>query len=435
MGLTEEINKPIMTTFRRAWIKRRSASTGLYETNWFEITEFVTKWGKVKSSVDELKLNQFKFSGISLICRNDEGKFNPESNPTSLWNGFMTRFRTKLKVESGYFENGDVNGTELPTDSTQGIYILTDDVVINAVNNTATLKFKALTSVFDEVKAKEVAGLGATLTANGIITLIRDHTDGSANFVFQQFISASAWIISTTTNNFNLATTTSIGDKSCWQIMQKLAETEGFILMINRTGGIEFRGRDERTATSQFTFEGQGFKNANVIKLLEYREPITKFFNHIRYKFLEADTETSYVTAGTVTTVDPSTSTWKYGSRTLEIQNTFLSNTATAQSVADNLRTEFGIIEEEIKIEAKFTPQLEVSDKVLFNYHSYSLEGEVNLWDTQDWASDTATLPDDGLSWAGEEGENFDWNDVPFKILSKQTNLDKFTSTFILRRI
>jgi hypothetical protein len=436
MTLVDEINKPIMKTFRRAWIKRRSNTTGLYETDWFEITDFVKKWGKIKNSVDGIKINDFKQSGITLMCRNDEGKFNPESNPTSLWYNFMTRFRTLLRIEAGYFENGDINGTELPTDSTQGVFILTDDVVISAVSNTATLKFKSLISVLDEVKAKEVAGLGATLTSSEIVTQIRDHTDGSSNFVFQQFISSGAWAIQTTTINYNLATTTSIVDKSCWELMQNLAEAEGFIIMINRTGGIEFRDRDERTTASQFTFEGQGFKDPNVIKLLEYKEPITKFFNHIRFKWDELDTETSWVTAGTVTTVDPSTLAWKYGTRTLSFENRFVLSQTTAQTIADNLLSLFGTdILEEIQIQSKFCPQLEISDKVLFNYRSYSLEGEEDLWDQKDWASDTATLPDDGLTWAGLIGENFDWNNVPFKIISKEVDLDRFSNSFILRKL
>ena len=431
MTITNEINRSSSNVFRRAYIKRRSNTTGLYETNWVEITEFVKKWGKIQQSVDELKINEFKHSGINLVVINDEGKFNPETNVVSLWFGFMTRFRTLLKIEVGYLED---DGTELPTNSIQGIFILTNDVKINGHTNDAVLQFKSLQSVFNEVKAKEVTGIGATLTASEIITKFRDHTDGSGNFIFQQFISSGAWNIAATTNNYNLATSTSIGDKTCWDVMRKLSESEGYILLINKSGGFEFRNRDVRSAVSQFSFFGQGFKDPNVIRLKEFKEPITKFFNRIRFKWKSEDTETSYVTSGTITAVDPSLSTWKYGVRTLEIENTFLLSQTVAQGISDNLLTEFNEISEEIKVLTKMCPQLEISDKISFSYRSYDLTSDETIWNTFDWASATANLPADA-EWADESGENFDWNGVPFKIISKILDLDKFTNMFILRKL
>lgn len=417
-----EINKPVCDVFRRAYIKRRSNTTGLYESSWYEISDYVKKWGTIQNSVDETNLNVFKHSGISLICRNDEGKFNPESNINSFWYGYMTRFRTLLKIEAGYIDEDD---NELPTTTTQGIFILTNDIPINAVKNEAVLNFKSLVSVFVEVVATEVVGLGATQTASDLITKIRDHTDGSGNVVFRQFISSASWTIQTTTNNYNPATTTSLDGLSCWKLMSKLAEAEGFILLINRTGGLEFRDRDERTTTSQFTFCGQGFRNQNVIRLDEYLEPINKYYNYFRLKYLEGDTSTSYVTSGTTTAVDPSSTAWQYGSRTYEFENLFINNTATAQSICDDRRDQFDDIKDEVKITAKFCPQLEISDKITFNYRNYDLADEI-LWDMFNW---------DEENWNDESGEIFDWYNIGFKILSKKTNLDKFTANFLLRRL
>lgn len=432
MTLTQEINKPISNVFRRAFIRRRSASTGLYEADWQDISEFVTKWGTIKSSVDEVSLNNFKQSGMNLTVRNDEGKFNIETNPTSLWSGFMTRFRTLVKIEAGYIEK---DNTELPVDPIQGIFIMTNDVRISGVKNTAVLGCRSLTSIFDEVLVTDIVGMGATQTASDFITKIRDHTDGSGNFVFQQFISSGAWTIQSTTTNYNAATTTSLDGLTSWEFMNKMAEAEDFILMINRSGGIEFRDRDERTTTSQFSFFGQGFKDQNIIKLEEHREPITKFFTFIRLKWQTGDTSTSYVTAGTTTSVDPTSNIWKYGSRIYEFENEFIPNISTAQAIADNLLSSFAnIILEEVRITVKFTPQLEISDKTLLNYHSYSVEDDT-LWDTEDWASNAATLPQDGMSWADESGENFDWTNKPFKILSKQLNLDKFMTRFTIKKL
>lgn len=421
-SLDATINKPVCNVFRRAYIKRRSNTTGLYETDWFEITDYIKKWGTIKTAIDDVKLNDFKHSGINITCINDEGKFNPESDVSSFWYNYMTRFRTLLKIESGYETSEDI---ELPSTSTQGIFILTNDVPINVVRNEALFQFKSIVSVFDEVLVTDVVGMGITGTASELITKIKDHTDGAGNYVFQQFISSGAWSIQTTTTNYNCVTSTSLDGLSCWEFMQKMAEAERNILLINRIGDFEFRDRDERTTTSQFNFYGQGFKDQNVIKLNSYNEPISKFYNYVRLKFLEADTSTSYVTSGTTTSVDPSATAWKYGVRKYEFENEFIINTATAQIIADDIRNEFDEIREELKVTAKFMPQLEISDKVSFSYRNYSL-ADHPLWDVVDW---------DDFDWADEEGDILNWVDIGFKVLSKKTNLDKFTTDFILRRI
>ena len=276
--------------------------------------------------------------------------------------------------------------------------------------------------MFDEVVITDIPGLNATQTAYDVITKIRDHTDGSGNYVFREFITSTSWTIQTTTNNYIFDTTTNIAAMSCWELMNKLAEAEGYILLINRFGGIEFRNRDERTTTSQFSFYGQGFKDQNIISLDEVKEPINKFYNYIRLKYVDADTSTSYVTAGTATTVDPSLSSWKYGVKRYEFENTYITNTLTAQNIASNLLNIYeNNINEELKLKTKFCPQLEVSDKILLNYRSYVLQ-DVMLWDISKWATDAAYLPEDS-EWADESGENFDWTNVEFKILSRKERL------------
>lgn len=422
--------QPIANVFvPRAFVKRRSASTGLYESTWQEITEFIKGWGGLKSSIDDLKLNRFTQTGVTLKGRNDEGKFNPESSANSLWNGFLTRYRTLVKIEGGYLNTNGSDFTEFPTDTSLGIFIMSDEIPIRASTkgrgNDATIKCKSLVSVFDEVRATDIVGLGSTQTASELVTRIRDHTDGSGNLIFRQFISLSSWTIQTTTNNYNFATSTSLDRLTAWEMMVKLAEAEGHILLINRLGGIEFRNRNERTSTSQFTFYGQSFARPNIISLDNYVEALNKHFNFFRLKFEEGDTTTSYVTAGTITTVDPSNTSWIYGSKVYNFDNTFITNTTTAQTIVNNLFAEFEPVKEEIDLTANFTPQLEISDKVLLNYKSYDL-ANATLWDQFNW---------DEASWDAEAGENFEWIDQPFKILSIQHDLNKYITKFKLREI
>lgn len=422
MGLEFEINRPDARVFRRAFIKRRQTSNGKYETNWFEITKYVKKWGSYSRNVDAIRLNRFVHSGANLKVRNDTGAFNPEDNQTSLWSGYMTRYRTLLKIEAGYWDDDQ---TELPTDTTLGVFIMNDEIPISGVTNEATIKAKSLSSVLSEVRASDVAGITTTLTANQIIGSIRDHTDGSGNFYLREFITSTSWTIQTTTNSYFFGTTTAFGSMSCWDLMEKLAETEGYLLLINRSGGIEFRNRDERTTTSQFSFRGLGFNEMSVIRLNEYKEPLNKLYTYFRLKYLTADTSTSYVTAGSTSSVDPSSTAWKYGSRQYDFSFEFANNTTAAQNIVNNLFNTFSVLKDEVNILTKLAPQLEISDKVTLSYRSYDLANTV-LWNLFKW---------DEVLFPTESGENFDFNNVNFKLLSVNHDLDNFTSSFQMREI
>lgn len=422
MSIATEIKKPIADVFRRCSIRRRAADTALYEASWVDITEYIKRWGSIKSAVDDVRFNRFKNSGITITVSNNEGTFNPESNVTSLWNGYLTRYRTLVKIDAGYTADDD---TEYPTTTTQGIFIMTDEIPISGVSNDVKIRCKSLTSVFDEVNATDVAGLGATQTASDLIAKIRDHSDGSGNVIFRQFISSSAWTIQTTTTNYNLATSTSIGSMSCWALMNKLAEAEGNVLLINREGGFEFRDRDERTTTSQFDLLGLGYKNMNIKRLTSYRESLNKYYNYFRLKWKTEDTSTSYVTAGTTTSIGPSNASWKYGQRVYNFDNDFFQTASTAQTIVDNQFTEFSAIKEELQIETKMIPQIEVLDKITVYHISYNL-ANTTLWNQFNW---------DEANWAEEGGENFNFEGVGFKILSRQFNLDNLTTSFNVRRI
>lgn len=417
--LASEINSPSSDIFRRLQVKRRSRADGLYEANWQDLTEFVKKWGTIETSVDDLKLNRFRHSGINITCRNDTGDFNDETNLSSHWFGYMTRYRSLVRIQAGY----DTGDGELPSDSTQGIFILNDEIEQDAGTNEVTLRCSSIQSVFDEVRAREVNFGSLTAVASEIVTRIRDHTDGSGNFVFRQFITSTAWTISSTTSNYVLNTNT-LEDMTCWGLMEKLAEAETFVLLVNRTGGLEFRNRDPRQSTSQFSFYGQGFQNQNVIKLNGEKESINKLYTFVRVKYLAADTATSYVTAGTTTTVSPTSLTWRYGQRVYEFENTFIANTTTAQTIADGAQSEYGTVRKELDFNAKFHPTLEVLDRVDFSYRSYDV-GFNNLWDVMVWDTD---------DWS-REGNNFDYDGKNYKLLGKKINLDNFSMGVKAREI
>ena len=419
-SLSTLITQPTARVFRRLYMKRRILSTGLFEPAWQEMTGFVKRWGTTESTIDDVNLNRFTQSGIVLVMRNDTGAFNPESNTQSFWYGYLTRYRTLVKIEAGYFDEAD---SELPADPTQGIFLLDGEIEIGSSNNEAVLNCRALSSVFSEVRAVDVAGLGITLTSTQILQRIRDHTDGASASVFGQFIPAVDWTIPSLTTAYLLNSTGSLASMSCWDLITKLAESETRIPTITRTGGLEFRGRSEERGS--FVLYGQGFPRQNVIRLDNYKEALDKYYTFFRFKFRPEDTSTSFVTAGTQTTVTPGNLSWKYGARVYEFEHDFFQTATAAQAVVDGMLAEFSTLKAELRVVAKFIPDIDIGDRVDLYYRSYDLAG-ATIWDGFAW---------DAADWDGDKGENFDWFGVQFLVLSRQTNLGDFTTTLQLRSV
>jgi len=427
--LAKLIRQPVSTVFRRAYIKRRSSSTGLYESTWFEITDFIKSWGRAVTAIDDVRLNRFSQSGLNLLVRNDSGAFNIETNSDSLWNGYLTRYRTLVKLEAGY---NDTAGNEFPTDSSLGIYIMDGEIQLNTKTNDTTLRLKSIVAPFSEFRADEIGGLSGSMTASEIMGKIRDSTDGSGNFLFRNFITSTSWLIQTTTQLYPFLTV-QVPNLSVWELMNKLAEAEGFILVPTRFGGIDFRDRTERTSTSQFSFYGQQYSRMNIISIDSTKEAVDKLYTNFRLKFNDADTATSYVTAGEATIINNSSTSWKYGRRNYEFENLMV-NTAGAQAIVNALLSNYSALKLEVNMTTKFVPDVEISDAVDVSYKTFDLTGS-RLWDLENWASDASLDPFDGLSWDSDNGESINFDARMFKVLSKMHDLDRFTTSFVLREV
>jgi hypothetical protein len=420
-SLASIIKQSSMDVFRRVEIKRREVATGLFESSWQDISQYIKSFGTIERSLDDVRLNRFRNSGFNFKVRNDTGKFNDEDNANSLWNGHLTRYRSLVRVQAGYLDGT----TELPTDPTLGIFIMDQELPQDADSNDLAISASSLQSIFEEVRSFDIAGINTTLTASEIIAKIRDHTDGAGAFVFRQFITSTAWLISSTTAYYNMTTTTLQEDNlTAWELMVQLAESEQFVCDITRTGGVEFRNRDPRTTTSAFDFRGQGFASPSIITLRGYKEALDKHYTFFDFKWQKDDTTTSHVYAGTQTTITPLNLAWKYGSKTYQFENNLITNTTTAQAIVNATLAEFGTPGRECEINSKFIPDLELLDRVTVSYHSYDLAG-ISLWDVLLW--------DDG-NWA-TEGENFDWDSKGFKVLKIKHSLDKFITTSQIRQL
>jgi len=420
----------IHSIFRRCFIKRRSATTGLYESTWQDITQYVKSWGNFTIAIDDQRLNRFTHSGISLRVINNEGKFHEEQIFSSLWYGYLTRVRSLVKIEAGYYDN---TGTEYPTTTTQGIFIMDNEIIQNPATNEVTINCKSIVSPFQETRASEIDGITTgLLTASDILGKIRDATDGSGSYLFRDFITSTSWTIAPTTNIYSrLNTTTILENYTVWELINQLAEAENFVVFATREGGIEFKDRNPHTTTSQYSFSGGLFPTPNIISMTGVKEAVNKLYTHVRLKFLEDDTATSYISRGDDVVLNATNTAWKYGRKTYELENLWLDSTS-ADIVATKLVNEYSNLKIEVELESKFHPEINILDRVDVSYRENSLEG-ASLWDAEDWASSTASLPSDGMSWDEESGTSIEWWNKNFKVLSKQTNLDNLTTKFILR--
>ena len=421
------IRDPSKKIFRRAFIKRRYRNTGLYETDWLEITEYVVKWGSLSSEIDSDRINRFVLSGVSLRVKSDFGEFNPETDPNSLFFRWLSRYRTLLKIEAGYV---DEDGTEYPGDKTQGIFILTGEIELSAKSNEVNLDFQSLMNPFEETPANEINGLKGTLTASEMVELIRDATDGSGNNLFTEFITSTAWDIDTTTTNYEINTTTVLDGLSCWDLLTNLAESENHIVYIKRDGTFFFGSRD--ISNVSFDLIGRNYSRPNLIEISSYKEAIDKLYTSVRLKFEKEDTSTSYVNVGGAIKVDPATYEWIFRKRILEASNELIPTPAIAQSVANNIRAEFSFLKKEMAAHCLFLPTIELLDRTNVFYKQEVDSGE-DKWDTKNWADSTTVASINPMYWAGNTLGAFNFYGKEFKVIGKKTDLDNMKTSLVLR--
>lgn len=423
----QQLKKSKVTVFRRFSVRRRlDDASGDYETDWQDLSEFVIKWGTISWALDEKKYNFFTQRGVTITVDNSKGTFDHERSTASFWHNALTRYRTLVKIEAGFVDPDD--GSDIPNPSVLFYGILALENIKQNDGFTVALNIKGLHSVLDEVpgnKAVVEADMGS-LTSSQLMTKIKNITDGSSNLILQKFISSGAWNISTTTNTLTaLNTTTLLDNLSCWGIAKKLAEVENKIVYIDRSAQLNFRDREETTATT-FSFVGVPFRDetyGHTIKRIEnYQDDIDLLFNRIFVKYgIGAE---DHVIAEENWAVGDNTTSWKYGVKKLNVNNDWLS-ASLAQTIAVNLLGDLNIIGLKVDIVTKLIPHLDLLDKVTVQYEPDSrVIG--SKWDGFNW--------DEGL-WGLEGTPFFGFSGNDFKIVKIKHKLDSLESVFTIKEI
>lgn len=457
MTLLQQQKSPKSEVFRRAFIKRRLVSTGLFEDDWKEITADIKSYGQIVYKADPTRTNKLAFNPLTLRVNNDSGRYNPNTDRSSLWNGYNPIQRTLVKLEFGFVETTKINNTYYQTefpfnvnwdnafwdvsasvwDGQEGtinyIGIISGDLPLNDDNN-ISLKVMPVSQIFRDFPANNLNDFTSTgMTASRFVEMVRDHQDSNGQYVFRPFLgnTTTNWDIQTTTNNYsniNTQTAKDIIDKDVWSVIEKLAEAERFISFISSQGIFKFVSRSA-TADTQFKFYGKGVfdtQYGQTIKNISfYGDRIENFYSRIQVRFKEDDTSTSYIIKETAVDVANNSTSWLYGAKALEVENFYPTATA-ADALATTLFNDLGQIRKEIEFTTSFIPNLNILDKVEV-YNDNTIFQEESLWDLNDWNTE--------LTWYDAGGDSLDIDGEVFKLIDVNINLDRLECKFRGRAI
>ena len=428
---------PVATVFHRLYIRRRlDDSSGNYETTWFEITDDVKKWGKIGWSTDEKQFSFFQIGNTSFTLKNDGGQYNAAGKPASYWNGFLTQYKTLVKLDAGFLDGTTEipNGTTEASTTTQFIGVVTEPFNLSSSNETV-MNVKSLLSVLEDIPANllTVASAGAIgagqLTASDLITRMKNVTDGASNLIAQKFISSTAWNIEATTQTLTaLDTTTSLDSYNCWTLAKKLAATSNKAVWVNKVGTFNFQEQTPTTSV-EFIFSGTPHYNTtygHTIKEVEkYGEDYSYLANKVRIKIGSADTSTSWVTKQETWQVGDSTTSWKFGVKPYELTNEWM-NTATANIIASTLFLELNRITEWVELKCRFIPTLSLLNRCAIEFAVETLGTDNTLWDIFNW---------DGANWDDSVSPVYDFTGRHYKIVKLEHDLEKFETKVSMRSI
>ena len=478
-ALDKLTNSSATRVFRRAFIKRRDAITGKFDSDWLEITKEVKRWGKLKTSVDIKNTSKIKFNSLNLVVANNEGAFNDETDPNSIFFGYANQQRNLVKITFGFIEQQKVDGIwynkKIPSDEIGWDFlawdidlewdeeILTEKAFIGIISgdqmigddNQVTLSIMPLVQLFRDYPASKLTGWTTTgWTASKFVEAVRDHTIGG-EFIFRPFFdnTTTNWEVSTTTTLYpalNTNTSSEIYDSNIWDVIENLAQAENFIPNI-KANGVFYFGPKSSTTTSSYSYYGGyapfGF-DANIKQITKYGKSISNYYSRVQVKFAEEDTYTSYYTKESTIEVAGGNAPWNYGYRTFKLDNPWIANTTVAQSLGDELFEDLSSLKREITFKTSFIPHLDILNVVQITYSSTPLIQE-SLWNQNDWKSgnqgwdrdtwDSSLNWDEtvtdfiGLVWYDGISDNINLQNEEMKLLSIEIDLDKFENTFLAR--
>lgn len=466
MGVFDEAAKPKSNVRRRVYIKRRDQFTGLFESDWLEITDDVKKFGKIKKTIDATRPYKFTFSNVQIEVANVDGRYNPHDSENSLWFGYLNQQRTLVRIDISFYTVDTTSKEykiidEFPKqslwdedlwDTESAIYDSTDSTIFTGIisgdigisdNNSVRFNIRPLTHLFEDYSASNLNGYTSTgITASQFAESLRDAQDSSGNYVFRPFFgdTTTNWNIDSSSNiysNLNTTTAVDIVDQTAWDVLEKLAEAENYVPFVDGSGVFNFIDRDSVATAASYEFHGAGSFDTTygntIIKINSFGFKISKYYSKVTVKFKEDNTTTSYVTSEGSFEVGAANNPWVLGDRQLKIDNTFFGTSTVAQTAADNLYNDLSTLKRELNFESSLVLGLDIFDRVSVNYDPTQVNAS-SLWDLNDWA-DNVTSTDADLIWDKTDGEQIRLSGEEFKFLSFEIDLDNLKNRYIAREL
>lgn len=439
--IVNEIKKPHSKVFRKAYIKRRLLSTGLFESDWLEITNDVKNWGSISTSVDVEKVGKLSFSGANLTVANIDGSYNPDDNADSLWYGYANQQRSLIKIEVGFYfqwqgSDGVWHNEIIPDDPTVFVGVISGNINVSDQNE-VVLPIQPLSQVFEDFPANLLTGFTSTgLTASQFVESLRDQTDGLGNYVFRPFFNNTTtyWEVTATSqvySNLNTSTAADLHQLTVWDVIEKLGQSENFIAYISPTGKFRWVPKTVGASTT-FEFFGLGITpnteyGHTIKRIFNYGKKLTNFYSRVAVKFVNSDTNTSFVNTALSFAINGTNTAWNLGYRTFSVDNYWIPNSAAAASIAGAIFNDVSSLKEEINFSTSLIPHLNLLDRVEISYDASDFSSRNSYWDTNDWDSE--------LTWDGTRGDAIILNSQAFKVLSININIDNLETRFVCRQL
>lgn len=416
ISVLSEIKKSTVRCFKRVNIKRRltvPSGSSYFEPDWQNVTATILSVDPVGVNIDNLELNSFTQNEFGLTCKNDDFEWAPESISQSEFFEYLTRHKTKVKIEAGYI---DENDTEYAYDVGAGLIV--GDEINTQTDGTIYVPCIAPGTLFFEAAADDVKTGGAWYTGAAVSTIVQaiyDLAVGGAG-VFAPFLEGS---------NISPANDVTIDeadfhDWSCADALTALAQASNSAWWIGPDFQLYFQGKGA-TVASQFTFYGPGERreNINVYVARDYNEGLRNIFNRVAW----AETDPRVESKESWAPGDAS-STWKYGERQYIVDNRLVTTGATRQAICDSLLAAYKDPKEEIIAEVKLCPQLALLDRVTLTYRGAYNISPGYFWGVDKWGE---------ARWTGRRGGIKVNKD--FKITSISHDAMAFKTILMLREI
>lgn len=257
---------------RRAYIKRRDATTFDFESDWYRVDidsdtgqSLVMNWGQCEVSIDSspTSIGQFTVSNLNVQFDNIAAKFTAETNEQSFWYGYSTRQYSQFKITAAYL---NYDGTEVGLHTVfEGII---NKVTMNTENtaNVSVLSQQYVMSRYDisQLQSTTVSG---TMTITDLVSAIVTDTTSTDIGKFLTLGTCTQGVSGTALAIDNCEQS-SVLSGSCWSVLTRLAKMSASVVyMIGNT--IHFKGRTGGP-NPVFNFRGQGAELPNILAVNSY---------------------------------------------------------------------------------------------------------------------------------------------------------------------